>query len=193
MNKNIKITMVVILVIATLGLFFPKGKTAVQTITERVVGAVSTLDGVDSPYTQIGGVEINYGQSPIIATSSTICSIPVPENATSTVLSWKVNILSGITGAVNMSLSTGTNAYATSSAFFILDRTVASGVGDSFSWQPFASTTGARMVVGNQATGESPYFMRPGEYLNLRLSTSTSAGALGAYYTGTCSAVFLKQ
>jgi hypothetical protein len=187
MNKY-AIGLIVVAIIAIGGYFTPVGKTVVNNL-----GAVSTLDGVDSPFTSIGGVEVNYVSVPITATSSTICSIPVPENATSTVLYWKVNIVDGILGANSMSLSTSTNGYATSAAFLILDRSVASDVGDSFSWQPFASTTSSRLVASNQSTGESPYFLLPGERLNLRLATTTGAGALGDYYDGTCSAGFLKQ
>lgn len=193
-NNSLWIAVVVVAIIAIGGVFFPR-------VTERVVerlGAVSTLDGVDNPHTSIGGVEINYASVAITATSSTICSIKVPENATSTLLVWKVNITDGILGENSMSLSTSTDTYATSSSFFILDRSVASNVGDSFSWQPFASTTNTRMVQSNQtneagASGESPFIIKPGEYLNLRLATTTGAGALADYYDGTCSAVFLKQ
>lgn len=194
MNKNITITLVVIMVIAIGAYFFPTSKTVVERVSEKVVGAVSTLDGVDSSFTSIGGVEVNYVSVGITATSSTICSIPVPENATSTLLMWKVAITDGILGANNMSLSTGTNSYATSSNFLILDRAVGSNLGDHFSWLPNASTTVATdRMVRPLVSGESPYFLRPGESLNLRLSTTTGAGALGDYYDGTCSAVFLKQ
>lgn len=190
-SKNVGIALVAV-VIAIGAYFFPTSKTVVERVTEKL-GAVSTLDGVDSGETSIGGVELNYASVPIIATSSTICSIPVPENATSTLLAWKVNIVTGITGAANLSLSTSTNGYATSSSFLILDRTVASGVGDSFSYIPAASSTNTRILPSsNNATGATNLFLLPGERLNLRIATTTAAGALGAYYTGTCEAVFMK-
>lgn len=195
MNNNKTFVALIVIAIFTIGAyFFPSGNTVVERVTEKVLGAVSTLDGVDSPYTSIGGVEVNYVSVPITATSSTICSIPVPENATSTVLFFKANIQDGILGANSMSLSTSTNGYATSGAFFILDRSVASNVGDSFSWQPYASTTNSRLVTAlSQSTGESPFIVLPGERLNLRLATTTAAADLADYYDGTCSAGFLKQ
>lgn len=192
MNNSYKIGLIVVAIIAIGSYFFPTGKTVVERVTEKL-GAVSTLDGVDSGETSIGGVEYNYVSVPLTATSSTICSIPVPENATSTLISWKATILTGITGASNMSLSTSTNGYATSSPFLILDRTVASGVGDQFSYTPAASSTNTRILPSsNNTTGASNVFLLPGERLNLRLATTTAAGALGAYYTGTCEAVFMK-
>lgn len=187
-TKNVSVGVAVVVVLV-LGLVFPRSG---GTVVERIVGAVPTLDGVDSGATQIGGVEVNYVRIPIQATSSTICSIPVPENATSTVLSWKANIVTGILGANKMSLSTSTNNYATSANFFIYDRNVATGVGDSFSWTSGATTTAANNLVKPLTTGESPYFLLPGERLNLRLATTTGAGALAAYYTGYCEATFLK-
>lgn len=192
-NKKAFVGLIVVAIIAIIGNFLPTGKTVVERVTEQL-GATPTLDGVDTPYTSIGGVEVNYANVNLVATSSTICSIPVPENATSTLLYWRVNITDGILGANSMSLSTSTNTYATSAAFFILDRSVASEVGGSFSWQPYASTTNSRLVTAtSQSTGESPFILLPGERLNLRLATTTAAGALADYYDGTCQAAFLKH
>jgi hypothetical protein len=190
MTKNIKIILIVIAIIAIGGYLFPRGNSIVEQAVEKL-GAVPTLDGVTSPFVAINGVKDSYVSQGLIATSSTICSIANPRGATTTVLSFSVKITTGILGANNVSLSTSTNSYATSAPVWIIDRAIGSNLGDSFMWLPnIATTTSGRILPAVLASGENAYFLRPGERLNLRIATTTGAGALAAYYQGTCSAVF---
>ena len=74
MNKNILIGIAVAIVIAIGGYQFPQ----VQTVTQNVLGAVPTLDGVDSPFVSINGARTYYYSQGITATSSVVCIINPP-------------------------------------------------------------------------------------------------------------------
>lgn len=189
MDKNKVLLGVVVLVVLVLGVSFPRGKTVVERIQNQF-GAVPTLDGVDEPSTSIGGVRTFYKRQSLTATSSTICSIRNPY-ATSTVNALSLNITSGILGANNFSVSTSTNSYATSTQSFILDKTIPTGAQLSVAWYPgISTTTSVRLVPSTDSTGAVPGYVAPGEYVNFRLATTTGAGALAAYYQGTCSVEF---
>src|SRR3990167_10834232 len=81
-NKNIWIAMVVVAIIALGSYQFPK----VQTQVQNVLGAVPTLDGVDNPSVSIGGNKQYYFSQTLTATSSFICSLKNPYNATSSIM-----------------------------------------------------------------------------------------------------------
>lgn len=187
MNTNKILVVLAIVVIGVLGVIFPKGNSVVK----QVFGGVPTLDGVDNPSTSIGGVRTFYVRQSLTATSSTICSIRNPYG-TSTLNSFTVAINSGILGANNYSISTSSNTYATSSTVFVLDNTVATGAQDYLAWYPNGTTTSTRTwgAISPATNGELNYFIAPGEYVNVRLATTTGAGALTAYYQGSCSAEF---
>lgn len=153
------------------------------------LGAVPTLDGVDSPYMTIGGVRGGWFSSPIIATSSTICSIKNPFTSTTTVTRAGLNITQGILGSNNVSLSTSTNSYATSTQGLVIDAAIQSLSPASVFWTyGVGTTTSSRLLANASATGQSQVLLGPGEYLNWRIATSTGAGALPAYYVGNCTA-----
>lgn len=193
MTKNIKITLIVIAIIAIIGNFLPTGKSVVERVTEKL-GAVPTLDGIDHKYVKINGVETAYVSQPINATSTMLCNIPNPYTSTTTVLSFSMRITDGILGANNLSVSTSSTYYGSSTPVFVLDHSVPSESTDSFAWQPGASTTNVRILAANGSPdGRDYHFLRSGEFLVVRLATTTGAGALGDYYDGVCSGVFQRQ
>lgn len=190
MNNKVKVALVVILVIATLGVFFPRGNSVVQ----QVLGATPTLDGVDSSFVKINGVETAYVSQPINATSTMLCNIKNPYTSTSTLISFSVRITSGILGANNYSVSTSSTYYGSSTPVLVLDHTIPTGSIDSMQWYIGSATTTSRVLPGiNSTTGESNVKVQNGHFVVARLATTTGAGALAAYYGGQCSAVFQRQ
>ena len=97
MNKKILIG-VGVLVILALGMIFPRGNSVVN----QIVGAVPTLDGVDNPFVSIGGLRYYYYEQQFTATSSVLCSIKNPLNATSTLLSYSAVATSNGYGSTNV-------------------------------------------------------------------------------------------
>lgn len=193
MNKKLLgIVLVVIVVIATLGLFFPK---ASQVVVQKL-GAIPTLDGVDSAFVKINGVETAYVSQAINATSTMLCNIKNPYPATSTPVQLSVRISSGILGANNYSVSTSSTYYGSSTPVLVLDHTIPTGSIDSMFWTLGTATGTAPSRIlphMNTTTGETNVFLKNGEYLVVRLATTTGAGALAAYYGGQCSAVFQRH
>lgn len=156
----------------------------------HVFGATATLDNVDNPFVSIGGVKTYYYSRPMTATSSIICSIQNPFNATSTVLTYGAYArASTFVAAETMSLSTSTSAFASSTQNYVLDFSAPAGQGFAFAWNLLA-TTSAR-VIGSMDVNSVPQYLnvlKPGEWLNLRISTSTP-GVGGAYTGGLCKGV----
>lgn len=180
------IVLVVVLVIATLRLFFPQVKT--------LVGSVPTLDGITSPYMKINEVETAFVSQPINATSTMLCNIPNPYTSTSTLKTFSVRITSGILGANAYSVSTSSTYYGSSTPVLVLDHNIPTGSTDSMRWFPSSATTTSRVLPGiNSTTGESNIYLKKGEFLVVRLATTTGAGALAAYYKGQCSAEFQRE
>ena len=189
-SKNLGVAMVA-LIIAIGAYFFPTGNTVVERVAEKL-GAVSTLDGVDSPYVTIAGVSEAYVSRGINATSSILCSIPNPYQSTSTISRISVSILDGILGANAYSVSTSTTQYGSSTPAIVLNHNVPSNSIDGMAWYPTGSTTVGALVPISSATGETNYILKPTEYLNVRLATTTDAGPLTDYYDGQCSVEFDK-
>lgn len=202
MTKNQKIGIALVAIIIVIGgYYFPTGKTVVERVTERL-GAVSTLDGVDNPYTSINGVKQYYYSQPIAATSSVPCSIQNPFNATSTLLNYGITVTANGIGPgtsllggqiIDVSTSTSKNfaagSYGSSSPAFIKAFNAGGGKFSTF-WTVNATTTNTR-VVGMSPTlaSSTDVIIKPGEYVNMVIST-TSAGTFSSYWTGTCSGVF---
>lgn len=188
---NIKyiVAMVVILVIAIIGLFFPKGNTIVEQIART--GAISNLSAVDSPYVKIGGNERYYYSQTMVGTSSAVCQIKNPFNATSTLIGYSFQVTSNGLGAQTIDVSTSTTAYGTSSPAYVKAYSAGSGQ-FSVVWGRGATTTSVALI-GN--TGASQGFTHnvigPNEYVNTKVATATP-GTFSSYYTGTCRGVFEK-
>lgn len=183
------------LIVGTMAYNKPASVPAVQEDKTQSLGAVGTLDNVDNPFVSISGVQTYSARVPMTATSSEICAAKNPFGATSTLAYFSEQITSGIVGSNTFSLSTTSNStgYGSSTGYFILDHSVASNALDSAYWLPSsATTTSTRILPGITTTGEGNLFLAPGDWVTWKLGTTTSAGALAAYYQGSCKFVFRK-
>lgn len=181
-TKTSIVALVAILVIAIGGYQFPQ----VKSVTDRVVGAVATLDGVDNPVIRINGLKQTWYSQPIMATSSAICATP-EITATSTLRSFKVLGLTNGLGAQFFDVSTSTTAYGSSSPAYV--KTYSTGAtGFAMVWNG-ATTTNAN-IIGNtwNGTGQSDNIILPGQRITARIATGTP-GTFSSYMTGRCSAV----
>lgn len=159
--------------------------------------ATSTIGSQGVPvYWTFGGVKYAYVQVALTATSSIPCQIANPFGAaTTTILSFNQTVTSGIVGTNVFSLSTtsGANGYGSSTPSLTLNHSIGTGAQDYMSWLPGnATTTDSRVLPGVlNSTNESTAILGPSQTLVNRISTST-AGTFGTYYSGTCSATFVK-
>ena len=190
------LTVAILAIIATLGLFFPKGNTVVQ----QVLGAVSTLDGVDSADVSINGYKEWWGSVPMSATSSAICSIRNLTGATSTIehiSAFSNNV--GIAEANNLYVATtsATSRFATTSVT-ALNSAFAMGTGKwsyLFSQNVATSTSDATFVnvlEGQNSDSSSNYILKPGESVTWFIATTT-AGVFQSYDQGACSLKLKKN
>lgn len=196
MSKKTSLALIVIAIIAIgyIGYTYPK-------VPQAVIGAVSTLDGVDLPFVNINGQREWRGGIPMTATSSVLCSFKNPYAATSTVEYFSAEVTSRgtLVQANNLYISTSTTASATSTNAW--NSAFAMGTGQfSYTFQKnVATTTGAladngaptNVLEGVNADGSSNYILGPSEYLNFAIGTST-AGTYVTYMTGGCSTVIKK-
>lgn len=159
-------------------------------------GAVPTLDGVDNPFVTIGGYPTFERKIPMSATSSVVCTIKNPFNATSTLVRFGASITTGILGtnAFSLSTTTGLNGFGSSTPSLMRDHSVGSNTVDAVAWYPSSSTSTPVNVLSllSGATGESFDLIAPNEWVVYRIATTTSAGALATYYTGSCDYLFQK-
>ena len=156
-------------------------------------GAVPTLDGVDNPFVSIGGVKEYYYSQGMLATSSVVCSIKNPFNATSTLLTYGAIVTSnGIAVTQRIDLSTSTSQYASSSPAFV--KRFDTGTGQwSLQWT-VGTTTNSELIGmkhGNLTLGSSDVILSPSDYLNLRISTS-SPGSVASPWIGRCTGVIKR-
>lgn len=188
MNKKVLWGAVVLaLVLSVIAILStPSGNTVERIIT----GATPTLDGVDSPWVTINGVKSYYYNEQMTATSSVPCSVKNPWNATSTLVWYSAKVTASGLGSQAFDVSTSTTALASSTPAFLYNVTTASMPSATdfvalYSPGVAESTT----VVGQNAVGRSSALIGPGEYVNLRISTSTPGTFAGGYWTGTCKAL----
>src|SRR3990167_3996477 len=191
-NKNVWIGLVVVAIIAIGSYQFPK-------IQQAVFSGVPTLDGVDNPNVSIGGVKTYYHSQSFTATSSFICSLRNPFNATSSIESLSaVSTNVGISQTNALFVSTSTTAYGTSTANLINAFAMGGGEWAVSLAKNTATTTGelgvnisGTVLEGANVDGSSNYFLKPTEYITWKIATTTG-GTYVTYDTGTCSAV-LRQ
>ena len=199
MNKNTLIGIAVAIVIAIGGYQFPQ----VQTVTQNVLGAVSTLDGVDNPFTSINGNKNYYYSNSLTATSSFICSLQNPYRATSTIVSLGAesnNI--GIAAANALYVSTSTTAYGTSTPNLIDAFPMGTGQWSVELQKNSATSTAGvatqgygvqtELLPGRTQAGRSNYILGPSEFITWKIATTTG-GTFVTYDTGTCTAILHKN
>lgn len=165
---------------------------ASQSSSKLKFGAVSTLDGVDFPFITINGYQEWRGNIPFAATSSTLCSVRNPFQATSSLTAFGARATSvGGLATQLFDLATSTTAYATSTPAYL--KEFSSPASDwSVRWEP-GTTTGSRLIGhSNNSQGNSDNLIGPNEYLNFRISTS-SASAFSSYMTGACNFIIQRN
>lgn len=201
-NKKLWVALVVIAVIAITGNFTPQGQNIVNQVKETF-GAVSSLNEVTDGYVKINGVEYYYHNSGLAATSSVLCSIKNPwfGNFKAALVSFTAHgtttpVTAGGMGNQLVDLATSTTPYATSSPAYIKEgpiNLVAAEKYWSMVWLPGATTS--PRIIGSGLTGSNGYsnnVIGVSEYLNLRVSTTTTSGTFTTYESGACNAVLMK-
>ncbi len=149
------------------------------------LGAVSTLDGVDNPYISVNGFKTYEYRQPIVATSSTFCSIRNPFNATTTIKNYHVSVTSNGLGSQLFDISTSSTALASSSPAFVKNFSGGTGQFQTV-WNSNGTTTNALLIGTAQGNvGFSNVIIGPAEYITAKISTST-AGTFASYYVGSC-------
>ena len=165
---------------------------------DYVLGAVSTLDGVDSPYINIAGLKGFWGTRSLVASSSNICVLKNPLGVPAVIEEISLNVVTNRTQGVSFDISTSTDGFATSSV--ILARgALAAAATSQYAWTPKSGTTtaatsiplvgGGNLLLENSAQdlGSTRFVLGSNEFLNVRLSTTTGGAApLAAYSVGTC-------
>ena len=184
---------------------YPRG-VSVGTTTQAVdrqllVGATSTFpaNAGNFSYRTSAGIDFADIQIPYEATSSIACRIVNPYGAaTTSMLLFIGQNTVGVTGANLFTLSTTSNAqgFGSSTRALINERSVGSLAQDTAVWTPRnTSTTSAdavdRLLQADTNDGVNPFILGPNEALSWRIATG-SPGTFAAYYTGTCSASFMK-
>ena len=192
--KNNILVGAIIAIVVLIGAYFILPRQVVNTVVERL-GAVSTLDGIDSSYTSIGGLKTWFGTLSMTATSVVPCTIPNPFGATSTIVRASHRITTGLLGANSITLSTSSTAQATGSIpALMLSHSIGSNAQDYAMWFPIATTTQSSsnknsIWDGINSDGSSPILLRPTESLQWRVATITPGTG---FFTGSCSAVIHK-
>ena len=195
-KKTLGIALIAIVIIAIAGLFFPKGDAVVQ----KIIVAVSSLDGIDNPYVSINGNKSFYFSSSLQATSSFVCALQNPYRATTSIVALSAeatNRTGGIAQANALYISTSTTAFGTSSPALV--QAFAMGTGQwTLEFQKNTATTStaassgwgvhADLLPGMTTTGASNYILGPSEWITWKYATTTG-GTYVTYDTGTCSAI----
>jgi hypothetical protein len=143
----------------------------------------------------LGGVDYASVQVSMAASSTFPCAITNPfGTATSTMLNHIVQVTSnGIGSAQLLDVSTSSTAYASSSPAFVKAYSAAAGQFTQV-WTPGIGSTTRPGILGYDSfspNGDSPYVVGPSQFVTTRIATGTP-GTFASYYTGTCSATFMK-
>lgn len=171
--------------------------TSVQSSPAPVFGAVSTLDGVDNPYTSIGGLKEFRSRTAMIATSSVVCAYQNPYKATSTPVRFTATVLNNnYLAAQTLYLSTSTSIYASTTPA-LASFVVPVGGQRSMVWNTGTTTSAVNGTLpggyfGTNGTyGYSDVLLGPNDVLTLRISTSTPGVYLSSdgTFVGSCSTV----
>lgn len=165
-----------------------------------VAGATTTsaTSGTVS-YSVSAGVDEAYIEQSFTATSSIPCIIPNPFGAaTTTITAFTAVITSGtanLTGLFDLATSSATalGGYGSSTPTLIQAHSVSGGAQDYMAWLPnAASTTNSKILSPVSVDGASNLILGPSQNLVYRNATGTP-GTFATYWTGTCSAIIIKN
>lgn len=167
---------------------------------------------IDGKYFTVGGVELAYTSSNMIATSSVPCVFKNPFATATTSAADQAALLSfsaifygadngNVGGGSKVSLSTSTNQLlsSTSTKNFVFEYTLPASrtATSSLLWVPDLAVTTSTAVNGSklvsykqQKDGTSGYFLRSNEFVGLKVATSTPGASHP--FKGKCSARWQK-
>lgn len=200
MKKSSKfLTVAIVVIIAIVMILSLLRKDSPQVI----IGATSTLDGVDFPTISIGGKKSAQKAVTMIATSSALCSVgPSDVGLGTSTARFSFNMsTSSIAKSEYVSLSTSTTRYGSSSIAWLHVTVPAYGsqFGGAFLPNTATGTNSAAggttgdtsLLPGLTASGTSNYIVLPSEKLNLRIGTATP-GTFATFPQGVCSYEFIQ-
>lgn len=168
--NNIKtyVALVVILVIATLGMFFPKGNTVVQQVSDKLGG--SSPDN----YTLVnfqGGIKGTSAE--FVSTTTIACMVQNPSNATSTwSLAFKTRVATTTTTVLGVSTSTHASRFSTSTALSSL--TIAANAVGVSTYIPASNNN----IIG------------PGQWVLVGYGAGTTLPSVAQKQQGQCTVLF---
>ena len=154
------------------------------------IGPVSNYD-----YSINGGVKNSYRYAEFTATSSVICKLQAPSNATSTPTSITVKtdsiLIPGSQVFYVSTSSVASNGFASSTPAFIGNYAIAT-TSPAFWLYPgiIASTTAGVWGASDKINGTPTLVMYPNEWITVRVATSSAGTFAAGYLTGSCSAEF---
>lgn len=171
---------------------------------DTVFGAVSSLDGVDSPFINIAGSKAFWGSRSMYASSTNFCVIKNPLGVPVVIDKVSFNVQTNRLGAVGFDMSTSTDGFATSSVILARGTLPAQGTAYQYAWtgktssttvsSPLALPAGQSILAENTAYdgGSTRFVLGASEYLNFKFATTSGGGATvtAGYNVGTCSFLF---
>ena len=201
--KILSIGLIAVAIIAIGAYFFPKelaqfGNSGSRFIyglstnsTSPSAGEVRTTDlTVSGDEFSVGDIDFAYVQVTMNTATTTLCTIPNPWSATSTVIHHITDITVGTSTALVFDLATSSSITGTSTPVWMKGVSLASASINTFFWNGSSATTTSGVLPGvDQSTNMSNYFLGPTDKLNVK----SGAGAGGYTFTGTCSALFMKS
>jgi len=154
----------------------PNADSVVPNTGEEEVGA--TINGIIySRFLNVNGINEWYSSQTMKTATTTLCSIVNPKGtATTTLVSFSIDIITGTSTASTVVMATSTSQYATTTTGnLITAQTVAASSPLQTMYRPAVGINGQGTIIG------------PSEYL---LVKTEGAGLSGYTYVGTCKAVF---
>ena len=191
--KTVGIALVVSALVAVVGSsFLPTSQE--RNILDKDLGAIPG-DNVEGNFFTVGGVKMAYMRSSISATSSSLtsnrlCSFKNPFAGNASLVEFSVNISTTSVTAQKISIATSSTVdiRATSTPALVWEYPQAANtVTHNILWQPGIEVATSAAIVGlgpekiwgletqgaNATDGTSPFFLRAGEYVGAKVSTST--------------------
>jgi hypothetical protein len=164
---------------------------------ETVFGAVSTLDGVDSPFVTIANKRAYIGSTPVLATSSAVCVLKNPFGQAASIRDIQVLFTTNNLGAIVFDVGTSSNGFATTT---IIGQFTAAAAGTvtRYDWAPLSTSTAVTnytnagdMLVyergASEALGSSRIILGSSDYLIVRAATTSAGGStFTTYNAGQC-------
>lgn len=164
-----------------------------------VDGKFGAVDQPDAPCSTRAGVTTCFVRQAFTATSSAICTLTPPNNATSTVESLTIRPTgTNYLGAVTLDVSTSSNSvmkFGSSTPALAVKALSFNAAVQGYVWEPAATSTltydaaFTNKLSPVNAYGGSTNVIFPGQNVTVRIATSTP-GTFPTYQSGFCNAEF---